>query len=116
MKPIDEQEIESLLAELETVSYSENPADKEEFFDYPALEEKEGDEPIFSDVDVPLEIVFGKKNVQLTEFMKFKTGSLITLDKTIGEPVSIEANGKTVGYGEVVVVEGCFGVKITETV
>jgi len=45
-----------------------------------------------------------------------KTGSLIELDKLAEEPVDILVNGKKVAYGEVVVVDENFGVRITSII
>ena len=44
------------------------------------------------------------------------TGSLIELDRLAEEPVEILVNGKKVAYGEVVVVDENFGVRITSIV
>ena len=48
--------------------------------------------------------------------MNLGTGSLIELDKLAEEPVEILVNGKKVAYGEVVVVDENFGVRITSII
>lgn len=69
-------------------------------------------------LDVPLEIsvVLGKTKKSIRDILNFGTGSLIELDKLAEEPVEILVNGKRVAFGEVVVVDENFGVRITSIV
>ncbi|MFD3157529.1 flagellar motor switch phosphatase FliY [Haloimpatiens sp. FM7330] len=69
-------------------------------------------------LDVPLQIsvVLGKTKMTIKDILNLGTGSLIELDKLAEEPVEILVNGKIVAYGEVVVVDENFGVRITSIV
>ena len=69
-------------------------------------------------LDVPLEIsvVLGRTKKSIKDILNLGTGSLIELDKLAEEPVEILVNGKKVAYGEVVVVDENFGVRITNIV
>lgn len=69
-------------------------------------------------LDVPLEIsvVLGRTKKSVKEILSLGTGSLVELDKLAEEPVEILVNGKKVAYGEVVVVDENFGVRITSIV
>lgn len=69
-------------------------------------------------LDVPLEIsvVLGRTRKNIKDILSLGTGSLIELDKLAEEPVEILVNGKRVAYGEVVVVDENFGVRITSIV
>lgn len=69
-------------------------------------------------LDVPLEIsvVLGRTKKSIKEILSLGTGSLVELDKLAEEPVEILVNGKRVAYGEVVVVDENFGVRITSIV
>jgi flagellar motor switch protein FliN len=69
-------------------------------------------------LDVPLEIsvVLGRSKMNIKEILDLGTGSLIELDKLAEEPVEILVNGKKIAYGEVVVVDENFGVRITSIV
>lgn len=69
-------------------------------------------------MDVPLEVsvVLGRTRLNIREILNLGTGSLIELDKLAEEPVEILVNGKKVAYGEVVVVDENFGVRITSIV
>jgi flagellar motor switch protein FliN len=69
-------------------------------------------------LDVPLEIsvVLGRTKKSIKDILNLGTGSLIQLDKLAEEPVEILVNGKRVAYGEVMVVDENFGVRITSIV
>ncbi|KOF55894.1 flagellar motor switch protein [Clostridium sp. DMHC 10] len=69
-------------------------------------------------LDVPLDIsvVLGRAKKNIKDILNLGTGSLIELDKLAEEPVEILVNGKRVAYGEVVVVDENFGVRITSIV
>jgi len=69
-------------------------------------------------MDVPLNIsvVLGKTRKSIKDILSLNNGSLIELDKLAEEPVEILVNGKKIAYGEVVVVDENFGVRITSIV
>lgn len=69
-------------------------------------------------LDVPLNIsvVLGRTKKSIKEILDLGTGSLIELEKLAEEPVEILVNGKQIAYGEVVVVDENFGVRITSIV
>lgn len=69
-------------------------------------------------LDVPLEVsvVLGRTKKSIKDILNLSTGSLIELDKLAEEPVEILVNGKIVAYGEVIVVDENFGVRITNIV
>ena len=69
-------------------------------------------------LDVPLDIsvVLGRTKKNIRDILNLGTGSLIELDKLAEEPVEILVNGKKVAYGEVVVVDENFGVRITSII
>ncbi|MCR4943236.1 MAG: flagellar motor switch phosphatase FliY [Clostridium sp.] len=69
-------------------------------------------------LDVPLDIsvVLGRTKKNIKDILSLGTGSLIELDKLAEEPVEILVNGKKIAFGEVVVVDENFGVRITNIV
>ncbi|MDD7794636.1 flagellar motor switch phosphatase FliY [Clostridium sp. 'White wine YQ'] len=69
-------------------------------------------------LDVPLEIsvVLGRTKKSIRDILNFSSGSLIELEKLAEEPVEVLVNGKKIAYGEVVVVDENFGVRITSIV
>lgn len=68
--------------------------------------------------DVPLEITveLGRTTKRISEILDFAPGSVIELDKLVGEALDILANGKKIATGEVVVVDENYGIKITDII
>lgn len=67
-------------------------------------------------LDVKLDVVvrFGTTSVPLRDVARMGVGTMIELDRGVEEPVELLVNGKTLARGEVVVVDGYYGVRITE--
>ena len=86
----------------------------------PLTSSREGAAPHNIDLilDVPLDIsvVLGRTKKSIKDILSLGTGSLIELDKLAEEPVEILVNGKKIAFGEVVVVDENFGVRITSIV
>ena len=66
------------------------------------------------DVDLPISISFGKTHLAMRDVIKLTTGSIVELNRGVNEPVEVLVNGSPVARGEVVVVEGNYGVRILE--
>jgi len=66
------------------------------------------------DVDLPVTISFGKAKVAMKDVLKLTTGSIVELDRGINEMVEVLVNHCLIARGEVVVVEGNYGVRIQE--
>ena len=67
-------------------------------------------------LDIPIEItaIFGRTKMSLNEILELGRGSLIELDTLENQEVEILVNGKKVAYGQVVISNQNFGIKITE--
>ena len=66
------------------------------------------------DVELPISVSFGSSEMMLKDVMKLGTGSIIELNKSINDPVAIIVNRKPIAYGEVVMIDGNYGVRILE--
>ncbi len=66
------------------------------------------------DIDLPVSISFGKTQLPMRDVIKLTTGSIVELNRGVSEPVDVLVNGSLVARGEVVVVEGNYGVRILE--
>jgi flagellar motor switch protein FliN/FliY len=68
------------------------------------------------DVDLPVSISFGKTQLAMRDVIKLTTGSIVELNRGVNEPVEVLVNQCLVARGEVVVVDGNYGVRILEIV
>jgi len=68
---------------------------------------------ILLDVKLQLSVELGKTELPIKKVLELTKGSIVTLNKAAGEPVELYANGKLIAFGEVVVIEDNFGLRIT---
>jgi len=68
------------------------------------------------EVELPVSVSFGRAQVPLRDVLKLTTGSIVELNRSIAEPVEVIVNNCVIARGEVVVVEGNFGVRIQQVI
>jgi flagellar motor switch protein FliN/FliY len=71
---------------------------------------------LLMDVDLPVSISFGKAELPMRDVLKLTTGSIVELNRGITDPVEVLVNHCLIARGEVVVVDGNYGVRIQEIV
>jgi flagellar motor switch protein FliN/FliY len=71
--------------------------------------------PVF-DVPVNISAVLGKAHMTVAQLLKLNRGSVLELDRKVGEAIDIFVNNRLVARGEVVVVEDRLGVTMTEII
>lgn len=71
--------------------------------------------PVF-DVPVNISAVLGKAHIDVNSLLKLTSGSVVELDRKIGEAIDIYVNNRLVARGEVVVVDDRLGVTMTEII
>ena len=69
-------------------------------------------------IDVPLTVMlrFGERKMRLQDVLALKTGSLVSLDRHVEEPVELLLGERLLARGEVVIVDGNYGLRVTEVV
>ena len=82
-----------------------------------SLEEKLASDlaPVF-DVPVGISAVLGKASMSVAQLLKLGAGSVLELDRKVGEAIDIYVNNRLVARGEVVVVDERLGVTMTEII
>jgi flagellar motor switch protein FliN/FliY len=71
---------------------------------------------VLLDVSMPVSVSFGRTQMQIKEVLKLTTGSIVELNRTLTEPVEVIINDRVIARGEVVVVDGNYGVRILHIV
>ena len=71
--------------------------------------------PVF-DVPVNISAVLGKAHLSVAQLLKLGAGSVLELDRKVGEAIDIYVNNRLVARGEVVVVDERLGVTMTEII
>jgi flagellar motor switch protein FliN/FliY len=68
------------------------------------------------DVELPVSVSFGKAQMPLQQVLKWTPGSIVELECGVNEPVEVVVNNCVIARGEVVVVDGNYGVRVQEIV
>ena len=68
------------------------------------------------DVPVNVSLRVGTTNVSIRDLVSMVEGSVIALDQEAGQPMDVLVNGTLIAHGEIVVVDGAFGVRLTDVV
>ena len=75
-----------------------------------------GDLSILQDVPLVVEAEMGRSSKSVREVLKIGEGSVVDFDKEAGDRVDLKVNGHVIAQGEVVEIEGNYGVRITKLV
>ena len=68
------------------------------------------------DIELPITVRFGETQMTLESLARLGPGSMIDLDRSPDDPVDLLVNGRLVARGQVVVVSGCYGIRVNEVV
>ena len=68
------------------------------------------------EMDLSISISLGRAELALQDVLRLTTGSIIELNRSVGDPVDVVVNDRVVARGEVVVVNGSYGVRVQELV
>jgi flagellar motor switch protein FliN/FliY len=69
---------------------------------------------ILLDINMPITVNLGKTTVPFKRLLQLGPGSVLELDKAVGEPAELYVQDIQFASGDVVVVDGCFAVRIRE--
>lgn len=68
------------------------------------------------EVELPVIVTFGRTQLPLRDVLKLSSGSIVELNRLANEPVEVLINNCVIARGEVVVVDGNYGIRVTEIV
>ena len=85
---------------------NENKTDQKEKYDIDLI------------LDIPLDVSveLGKVKMIVNDLIQLGQGSIVDLEKPVGEPLEIYINGKLIARGEVVVVDEKYGIRVIDVV
>lgn len=68
------------------------------------------------DVELDVTLRFGERQMVLHDILDLSAGSVVELNQNVQEPVELLVGKKVIARGEVVVVNGSYGLRVTEIV
>jgi flagellar motor switch protein FliN/FliY len=67
-------------------------------------------------VQVPVSVSFGATQIRMKDLLDLTAGSVVELDQALHDNVEVRVNDRVIARGEVVAVDGCYGVRVLELV
>ena len=68
------------------------------------------------EVPVTVSLQVGSTDISIRDLVQLVEGSVVALDRESTEPLDVLVNGTLIAHGEIVVVDGAFGVRLTDVV
>jgi flagellar motor switch protein FliN len=75
---------------------------------------RQGNLGLLMDVELGVMLRFGCRQATLREVLELTSGAVLELDREIQEPVDLLLNGRVIARGDVVVIDGNYGLRVTE--
>ena len=69
---------------------------------------------LIDDIPVTLDIHLGQARLVVKDVMALRAGSVVTLNRQIGDRIDLQLNRQTIARGEIVAVGDQFGIRITD--
>ncbi|MFH5824889.1 flagellar motor switch protein FliN [Georgenia sp. AZ-5] len=67
-----------------------------------------------NDVEMSLTVEIGRSRMSVRDVLDLEPGAVVELNRSAGAPADVLLNGRVIAYGEVVVVDGDYAVRITK--
>ncbi|PFU26585.1 flagellar motor switch protein [Bacillus cereus] len=110
---VEEEEIAT--EEIEEEKIVEPVVQPIEFKEVKQMEPVYMDTSILQNVEMNVKFVFGSTVKTIQDILSLQENEAVVLDENIDEPIRIYVNDVLVAYGELVNVDGFFGVKVTKS-
>ena len=71
---------------------------------------------VFSNIPIGLSVELGRSQITLKEVFELAEGSIIELERLVGEPLDLVVNGQVIAQGEVVAIDNNYGFRVTNII
>lgn len=68
---------------------------------------------LLMDVTMALTVELGRKDMFIKDVLQLAEGSIVELDKTVGDELDLLVNGKLIGRGKLIIMDDYYGIRIT---
>ncbi|MCU4765828.1 flagellar motor switch protein [Bacillus toyonensis] len=113
--PMVEEQEEIVPEEIEEEEIAAPVVQPIEFKEVKQIEPVYMDTSILQNVEMNVKFVFGSTVKTIQDILSLQENEAVVLDEDIDEPIRIYVNDVLVAYGELVNVDGFFGVKVTKS-
>ncbi|VAW20765.1 Flagellar motor switch protein FliN [hydrothermal vent metagenome] len=106
---------QSAPGEAEAVPLQEMQA-PEPNFPEPVVDKSAADLEAIFDVPVRISVILGRTRIPVADLLKMDVGTVVELDRQVGEAIDVYINDRLIARGEIVLVENRLGVTMTEII
>jgi len=92
------------------------PAVFEELRESPAPAQAGRDLNLVLDLPVQIMVELGRRRLSIAELLALRPGAVLELNVKAGDPLDLVVNGCLIAQGEVVIVQGQYGIRLTDIV
>ncbi|MBL4614730.1 MAG: flagellar motor switch protein FliN [Magnetovibrio sp.] len=71
---------------------------------------------VILDVPVTISVEIGRSQIPIRQLLQYNQGSVIELDRHVGEPLDVLVNKTLIAHGEVVMIDDQFGIRLTDVI
>ncbi len=68
------------------------------------------------DLELEVSVRFGGRQMLLKEVLELSSGAMVELDRRVKDPIELILGGQVIARGEAVIVDGNYGIRITEVI
>lgn len=68
------------------------------------------------DIPVRVSVILGRAKIPVAELLKMDEGTVVELDRRVGEAIEVYVNDRLIARGEIILVENRLGVTMTEII
>ena len=80
------------------------------------LADRTNSNDLLMNVQVPVSVCFGATQIRMKDLLNLSSGSVVELDQALHDNVEVRVNDRVIARGEVVAVDGHYGVRVLELV
>ena len=71
---------------------------------------------VILDVPVTISVEIGRTQIPVRQLLQYNQGSVVELDRHVGEPLDVLVNNTLIAHGEVVMIDDRFGLRLTDVI
>lgn len=71
---------------------------------------------VILDVPVTISVEIGRSQIPVRQLLQYNQGSVVELDRHVGEPMDVLVNDTLIAHGEIVMIDDQFGIRLTDVI
>lgn len=80
----------------------------------PSIEKTMEEVRHFLDISIKITVQLANRTMKVRDILQLQPGSIVDMPKSAGENVDVLMNGQLVAFGEVMQLEDCAGIRLTD--